>query len=126
MTVRGASTKKGRASAAEELDERVTLELSKSEADLLRFLRGQKHQPDQDVMLDNLTSMMALVMDDDLLEALKTTERHYLYYNELQEFLDGDAIKGVLPQRDLICQLERYQKSRLRDALAHTLRPSDC
>ena len=120
MRDRKVNTQKGGASAT--CNERVSVELTRSEVELLKFLRGQKHQPDQEVQLDMLVSMVQLVMDDQLLHALKETEQTYLYWNEMS--VDGVSLKQVWPQRQLIMELETYQKSRLRDALEAQLGPS--
>jgi hypothetical protein len=124
MSKREANTKNSSATAPG--DDKVTVELSVSEVELLTFLRGQEKQPGAPVLLHNLTDMLQMVLDDQLLEALKTTEETYLYANEEAANYTGAHLKAIRPQRDLIGELERYQKSRLRAALANTLQPSDC
>jgi hypothetical protein len=124
MRDREANTRKG--TTAPTTDGKVTVELSASEVELLTFLRGQEKQPGAPVLLNNLTDMLQMVLDDQLLEALKATEETYLYANEDAANYTGAHLKAIRPQRDLIGELERYQKSRLRAALANTLQPSDC
>jgi hypothetical protein len=106
------NTRKGDAAAKDEL---VTVQVSKSVADLMNFLSGQHDKPGTDIMFGQLQETIEMILDDKLLEALKRTEEETIYFSPIDRV--EECYQQLWKQRELINLLERYQKGRLRDAV---------